>query len=435
MKTIAESKTTHTKNKALWEEAKRLIPGGVNSPVRSFQAVGGTPLFMERGSGSKIYDVEGNVYFDYVMGWGPLILGHAHPEVVEALRKALLKGTTFGAPTEGEVELAKRIQEAMPSLERVRLVNSGTEAAMSALRLARAYTQREKILKFEGCYHGHVDHLLVEAGSGALSFSVPTTSGLPSGVLEKTWVAPYNDLERVEAIFKKDGKNIACVIVEPVAANMGVVLPKSGFLEGLRTITRRYESLLIFDEVITGFRIGKGGAQEHYGITPDLTLLGKIIGGGLPIGAFGGMREMMDLLSPEGPVYQAGTLSGNPISVAGGNATLEILSRQNSYESLEEKGATLETIFKEAFSKKKIRGCVNRIGSLLTPFFGVSSVSTFSDLKKMDKTQYRIFFHECLKRGLYFPPSPFEAAFLSLSHSEQDLEKSGSVMAEVLGHL
>ena len=435
MNSIAESKTTPTKNKALWEEAKRLIPGGVNSPVRSFQAVGGTPLFMEKGSGSKIYDVDGNVYLDYVMSWGPLILGHAHPEVVEVLRKAILKGTTFGAPTEGEVALAGRIQDSMPSLEKVRLVSSGTEAAMAALRLARAYTQREKILKFEGCYHGHVDHLLVEAGSGALSFSVATSSGLPSGVLEKTRVAPYNDLKAVETIFQKEGKHIACVIVEPVAANMGVILPKAGFLEGLRDVTRRYESLLIFDEVITGFRVGKGGVQERYDVTPDLTLLGKIIGGGLPMGAFGGRKEIMDLLSPAGPVYQAGTLSGNPLSVAGGNATLEILSRKNSYASLEEKGAALETIFKEIFSKKKIQGCINRIGSFLTPFFGISSASTFSDLKKMDKTQYRIFFHECLKRGLYFPPSPFEAAFLSLSHSEQDLEKSRSVLAEVLERL
>lgn len=435
MKAVTESGITPTRNKALWEEAKRLIPGGVNSPVRSFQAVGGTPLFMERGSGSKIYDVDGNEYIDYVMSWGPLILGHAHPGVMDALRKALSKGSSFGAPTEGEIELGRRIREAMPSLEKVRLVNSGTEAAMSALRVARAYTKRGKILKFEGCYHGHVDSLLVKAGSGSLSLSVPTSAGLPKEAAEKTLVAPYNDLPSVEKIFKKEGKNIACVIVEPVAANMGVVLPRPGFLEGLRDITRRFESLLIFDEVITGFRVGRGGAQGHYGVIPDLTLLGKVIGGGLPIGAFGGRKEIMNLLSPEGPVYQAGTLSGNTLSVAAGNATLQILSREDPYESLEEKGKALERILREAFSKHRVEGCVNRIGSLLTPFFGAPSVSTFSDLERMDKGKYRIFFHESLKRGLYFPPSPFEAFFLSVQHSLQDFEKSETVLAEAFGRL
>lgn len=432
MKVTIESKVFPTKNKTLWEKARRIIPGGVNSPVRAFQAVGGTPLFMERGSGSKIYDVDGNVYIDYVMSWGPLILGHAHPEVIETVRKRALRGTSFGAPTEEEVVLAQQIQSCMPSLEKVRLVNSGTEAAMSALRLARAYTQKEKILKFEGCYHGHADHLLVGAGSGALSFSVPTSAGLPPGVTEQTLVAPYNDLSAVETVFQKEGDKIACVIVEPVAANMGVVLPKSGFLEGLREITKRYESLLIFDEVITGFRVAQGGAQGHYGVAPDLTLLGKIIGGGLPIGAFGGKKEVMDLLSPEGPVYQAGTLSGNPLSVACGNTTLEILRRKGTYDSLEKKGKQLEEIFRTAFSQRGIRGCVNRIGSLITAFFGVSSVSSFTDLKKMEKARYGIFFQECLKRGLYLPPSPYEALFLSAAHSEQDLEKSSSVIAKAL---
>jgi len=432
MKTIPESKVSLTKNEALWEEAKTLIPGGVNSPVRSFQAVGGIPLFMERGLGSKIYDIDGKEYIDYVMSWGPLILGHANPEVVDALRKTLVKGTSFGAPTEGEVKLSQRIRDFMPSIEKVRLVSSGTEAVMSALRLSRAYTQREKVLKFEGCYHGHVDNLLVAAGSGALSLSVPTSAGLLRGVLEKTRVVPYNDLAAVEAVFQKEGNEIACVIVEPVAANMGVVLPKPGFLEGLREITKRFQSLLIFDEVITGFRVSRGGAQERYGVIPDLTLLGKVIGGGLPTGAFGGKKEILDLLAPEGPVYQAGTLSGNSLSVAAGNRTLEILSRRNTYESLEEKGAFLEDAFRKAFSKKGAKGCVNRVGSLLTPFFGIDSAASFEEVKHLDKREYSFFFHECLKEGLYFPPSPFESSFLSLSHSEGDLERSAEVITKVM---
>lgn len=436
MKTIAESKTSSTtKSNTLWEEARRLMPGGVNSPVRAFQAVGGTPLFIERGFGSKIYDVDENEYIDYVMSWGPLILGHANPELVEALRKTLVKGTSFGAPTEGEVALAQSIREVMPSLEKIRLVNSGTEAVMSALRLARAYTRRKKILKFEGCYHGHVDSLLVGAGSGALNLSVPTSEGLPDGTLVSTRVTSYNDLEKVEAIFKKEKNEIACVIVEPVAANMGVVLPKKGFLKGLREITQRHQSLLIFDEVITGFRVGRGGAQERYGVLPDLTILGKVMGGGLPIGAFGGRKEIMDSLAPEGPVYQAGTLSGNSLSVTGGITVLKILSRKNTYESLEEKGAFLEEAFGDAFSKYHLKGCLNRVGSLFTPFFGISSASTFEEVKHLDKKRYQIFFHECLKRGLYFPPSPFESSFLSLSHTLQDLERTKEILGEVFGRL
>ena len=435
MKIIPVSKLSLTKSERSWEKAKQLIPGGVNSPVRSFKAVGGTPLFMEKGSGSKIYDVDGNDYIDYVMSWGPLILGHANPEVTEVLQKTLLKGTSFGAPTTGEVALAEQIRQEMPSLEKVRFVNSGTEAVMSALRLSRAFTRREKIVKFEGCYHGHVDSLLVGAGSGALSHSVPTSAGLLQGTLNQTIVLPYNDVGAVESLFAKEGNTIAAVIVEPIAANMGVLLPKPGFLESLQKASRRYRSLLIFDEVITGFRVGQGGAQAYYGVIPDLTILGKIIGGGLPIGAFGGRREVMDLLSPEGPVYQAGTLSGNPLSVAAGNATLQILSRENVYDSLEKKGAFLEQAFQDGFSKRGIKGCVNRVGSLLTPFFGISSPSTFHDLEKMDKKRYATFFHESLQRGLYFPPSPFEASFVSLAHSDRDLEKSAEVIQEALGEL
>lgn len=435
MKTIPEPKLSLTKSEKFWERAKQLIPGGVNSPVRSFKAVGGTPLFIERGSGSRITDVDGNDYIDYVMSWGPLILGHANPEVAEDLQKALAQGTTFGAPTEGEVTLAEQIHRFMPSLEKVRLVTSGTEAAMSALRLARAYTRREKIVKFEGCYHGHVDSLLVGAGSGVLSQTVATSAGLPEGVPDKTIVLPYNNLQAVEAAFKKEKNSIAALIVEPIAANMGVVLPRTGFLEGLRKITAGHRSLLIFDEVITGFRVGLGGAQAYYGILPDLTILGKIIGGGLPIGAFGGRKEIMDLLSPEGNVYQAGTLSGNPLSVAAGNATLKILSREGLYGSLERKGAILSEAFQKAFAKKGAQGCVNRIGSLLTPFFGISSASTFREVEKMDQKQYAAFFHASLQRGVYFPPSPFESSFVSLAHSDRDLEKSAEVIQEVLGEI
>jgi len=435
MKATLTSKRSPTKSERLWEEAKSLIPGGVNSPVRSFQAVGGTPLFIDRGFGSKIYDVDGKEYIDYVMSWGPLILGHANAELTDALRKVLMKGTSFGAPTEGEVELAQQLRDFMPSLEKVRLVSSGTEAVMSALRLARAFTRREKILKFEGCYHGHVDSLLVKAGSGALSTGVPTSAGLPSGLVEKTVVAPYNDLSAVRAIFARGGKEIACVIVEPVAGNMGVIPPKSGFLEGLREITKRNGALLIFDEVITGFRVGRGGAQERYGVVPDLTILGKIIGGGLPVGAFGGRKEIMDLLSPEGPVYQAGTLSGNPLSVACGNATLKILSRRNAYEMLEEKGAFLEEVLQKEFTRRKMKGFVSRVGSLFTIFFGVSSATTFRDVENLDKKKYKRFFHESLKHGLYFPPSPFESSFLSLAHSAQDLERTKEVISEVFGRL
>ncbi|MBI4436186.1 MAG: glutamate-1-semialdehyde 2,1-aminomutase [Candidatus Omnitrophica bacterium] len=432
MKATLTLKPSRTKSERLWEEAKSLIPGGVNSPVRSFRAVGGTPLFIDRGFGSKIYDVDGKEYIDYVMSWGPLILGHANAELTDALRKVLMKGTSFGAPTEGEVELAQHIRDFMPSLEKVRLVSSGTEAVMSALRLVRAFTRREKILKFEGCYHGHVDTLLVKAGSGALSTGAPTSAGLPRGLLEKTLIASYNDLSAVQSIFEKEGKEIACVIVEPIAGNMGVIPPRSGFLELLREITKRYNTLLVFDEVITGFRVGLGGAQERYGVTPDLTILGKIIGGGLPIGAFGGRKEIMDLLAPEGPVYQAGTLSGNPLSVACGNTMLKILSRKNTYEVLEEKGASLEEAIQKEFLKRKLKGFVSRVGSLFTLFFGISSAATYQDLETLNKKQYKRFFHECLKRGVYFPPSPFEASFLSLAHSAQDLEKTKEVFSEVL---
>ncbi|MFH1857658.1 MAG: glutamate-1-semialdehyde 2,1-aminomutase [Candidatus Omnitrophota bacterium] len=429
------SKISVSKSELLWKQAKRFVPGGVNSPVRAFRAVGGTPRFIEKAFGSKLCDVDGNVYIDFVMGWGPFILGHAHPDLTETLHKTLLKGTSFGTPTQGEVELAQRIHEAMPALEKIRLVNSGTEAVMTALRLARAYTQREKIVKFEGCYHGHTDALLVGAGSGSLSLSIPTSAGIPKEVLTKTVVLPYNDLTAIRDLFQKEGGEIACVIVEPVAANMGVIPPKPGFLERLRALTMRYRSLLIFDEVITGFRVAHGGAQVRYGVVPDLTTLGKIIGGGLPIGAVGGKRSIVDLLAPEGPVYQAGTLSGNSLSVAGGNKVLQILERKRTYQTLEEKGAFLEAAFRKAFSQKGIPGCVNRVGSLLSPFFGVTSVWSFGDLRTMDKKAYKRFFHGSLEKGLYFPPSPYEASFLSLAHSDCDLKKSAAVIAEVIGTL
>jgi len=435
MKTVTHSTSQPKKNKTLWEEAKRRIPGGVNSPVRAFQAVGGTPLFMARGAGSKIYDVEGNAYIDYVMSWGPLILGHQHPVVQQKLQEALSQGTSFGAPTEGEVRLAEKIQGAMPHLEKIRLVNSGTEAVMTALRLARGYTGRDLIIKFEGCYHGHVDALLVKAGSGVLTHAVPDSAGVSASVSQTIRLAPFNDLEAVKTLFQKEGKQIAGIIVEPIPANMGVIPPQEGFLAGLRQLSKEYDCLLIFDEVLTGFRVGWGGATARVGVLPDLTTLGKIIGGGLPIGAVGGKDEIMSQLSPEGPVYQAGTLSGNPLSVAGGLATLDVLSQEGTYQRLEEKGAFLESAFQKAFSKYGITGCVHRIGSLLTPFLGVRVVSSFQDVQQVNRKKFSVFFHGALQEKLYFPPSPFEASFVSLSHTVEDLQETEQGVLRVLKDL
>lgn len=407
---------------ALYEDAVRYIPGGVNSPVRAFKAVGLNPPFICRGEGALIYDADGNEYIDYVGSWGPLILGHRHPAVMAALQRCLEDGTSFGAPTELETVLAKMIVEAVPSIEMVRLVNSGTEAAMSALRLARGYTGRDKIVKFAGCYHGHADFLLIKAGSGALTMGVPTSPGVPAGTAKDTIVAPYNDLDTLRSIFEQEGWHIAAVIVEPVAGNMGVVLPASGFLAGLRELTAAYGSLLIFDEVMTGFRLAYGGAQELYGINPDLTCLGKVIGGGLPVGAYGGEKEIMLHVAPAGPVYQAGTLSGNPLAVSGGIATLEELRRPGVYEELELKSARLADGLAEAAREAGVEVYCTRAGSMLCVFFTGAAVVDYGTACTADTGRYALFFKSMLEQGIYLAPSQFEAMFVSLAHTDEQID-------------
>jgi glutamate-1-semialdehyde 2,1-aminomutase len=408
----------------LFRQAQRLLPGGVSSPVRAFKAVGGDPLFITRAQGSKLYDVDSNEYIDYVGSWGPLILGHAHPLVVEALKKAVERGTSYGAPTELEIELAQLITTAMPSIEMVRFVSSGTEAAMSVLRLARAYTKREVIIKFDGCYHGHADFLLVKAGSGVATLGLPDSAGVPQGSTRDTLVAPYNDLEVVETLFEECAEGVAAVIVEPIAGNMGVVPPKPGFLEDLRAITRKHGALLIFDEVITGFRVAYGGAQALYGIEPDLTCLGKIIGGGLPVGAYGGRREIMERIAPLGSVYQAGTLAGNPLAMTAGIVTLKALQASGTYERLEALSAELAQGLLEWAKQMGIVVQLNRAGSLFTLFFGEGEVWDYASAKRTDTGRYARYFHGMLNQGLYLPPSPFEACFVSLAHTEVDIERT-----------
>jgi glutamate-1-semialdehyde 2,1-aminomutase len=410
------------KSKELLREAQHYLPGGVDSPVRAFKAVGGTPPFISSGKGSKIYDTDGNEFIDYVCSWGPLILGHCHPRIVEALQKAVEKGTSFGAPTELEITLARMISAAMPSIEMLRFVNSGTEATMSALRLARAYTNRDKIIKFDGGYHGHSDGLLVKAGSGAATLGIPDSPGIPSGYASNTLTAPYNDAKAVEQLFEQYPKDIAAVIVEPVAANMGVVPPQPGFLESLHIITKQSGSLLVFDEVITGFRVAYGGAQTLYGIKPDLTCLGKIIGGGLPVGAYGGKREIMKMMAPIGPVYQAGTLSGNPIAMTAGIETLKLLSQPGVYKRLENKAAILEKGISDAITINGVNMSISRVASLLTVFFNSKHVIDYEIAKKSDSMLFARFFHNLLNGGIYWPPSQFEAAFISLSHTDKDIQ-------------
>ncbi len=409
------------KSQALFKEAQRYLPGGVNSPVRAFQAVGGDPLFISKGTGSRIYDADGASYIDYVCSWGPLILGHAHPQVVAALKEAAARGTSFGAPTALEVELARALVEVVPSLELVRLVNSGTEAAASALRLARAYTGRPLIVKFVGCYHGHVDSLLIKAGSGVGTLGLPDSPGVTLGTARDTLVLPYNDLVPVQEAFAARGGEIAAVILEPVAANMGVVLPRPGFLEGLRELTAHAGALLIFDEVITGFRLGLGGAQAYYGVIPDLTILGKIIGGGLPVGAYGGRREIMELVAPLGPVYQAGTLSGNPLASAAGLATLDVLRQPGIYNRLAERGKELREGLARLAAAVGVPVKVQGLASLFTVFFTEEEVWDYELAASCDRQRFRQFFHLLLQNGVYFPPSPLEACFLSLAHTAEDL--------------
>lgn len=411
--------------KKLFEEAKRYIPGGVNSPVRAFNTVGGTPPFIKKGKGAKIWDEEGKDYLDYCMSWGALILGHSHPEVVKKVKERVERGTSFGTPTKLETELAKEICKASPSIEQVRLVNSGTEACMSAIRLARGYTGGTKIIKFSGCYHGHSDYLLVQAGSGAMTFGVPNSLGVPEDFTKHTFVLPYNNLTLVEKIVKKHPRAIACIIVEPVAGNMGVVPPREDFLKGLREICDHYRIVLIFDEIITGFRVSFGGAQEIYKVKPDLTCLGKIMGGGLPIGALGGKKEIMENLSPQGGVYQAGTLAGNPVSVTCGLETLKILSRKGTYDLLEKKSKFLVQGMEEKIKKWGIKAVINRVGSMFTLFFTLEKeVYDYETASRSNTKYYACFFHEMLKQGIYFPPSQFEASFISLAHRTEDMEKT-----------
>ena len=411
-------------SQAAFERAKAVIPGGVNSPVRAFGGVDRGPLFIASASGATITDLDGNRYLDYVGSWGPMILGHAHPEVIEAVRLAATRSTSYDAPTEGETELAERIVAAIESIEKVRLVSSGTEAVMTAIRLARAYTRRDLVVKMIGCYHGHSDGMLVSAGSGLAEHSIPASAGVPGGVAEQTIAVPYNNLEAVQQAFTNFPDRIAAVIVEPVAANIGVVPPAEGYLAGLRQLCDQTGAVLIFDEVITGFRIAYGGAQERYRIRADLTCLGKIVGGGLPAAAVGGHRQIMDMLAPLGPVYQAGTLSGNPLAVAAANKTLEILSRTDTYRTLENKGAALEAGLNAAAIKADVPLTVNRVGSILSGFFTDRPVSCFEDVQATDIARFKRFFAEMLNQGIYLAPSAYEAMFISLAHTEQDIDKT-----------
>jgi glutamate-1-semialdehyde 2,1-aminomutase len=419
-------------SEGLFKAAQEIIPGGVNSPVRAWQAVGMSPRMIVKGEGARVRDADGNAYLDFVGSWGPLILGHAHPQVVAAVQEAASRGTSFGAPTPGEVELAQILVAAVPSLEMVRLVNSGTEACMSVLRLARGATGRGRVIKFDGCYHGHADSFLVSAGSGVLTQAIPGSPGVPPEIAALTLSLPYNDLEAVRRAAGKFRGEIAAIIVEPVAGNMGVVLPQAGFLQGLREICDLEGILLIFDEVITGFRVAWGGAQARYGVTPDLTCLGKIMGGGLPVGAYGGRRELMSQMAPSGPIYQAGTLSGNPVAVAAGLATLKALKQPGVYETLEERGAWLTEELKEAAARRKVHLTVNRVGSMLTLFFTDSPVTNLAEAKKSDLERFRRFFQGMLAAGVYLPPSQFEALFISLAHRSEDLEAAVAAAAKVL---
>lgn len=416
------AKMNTSRSHQLFQEAKQYLPGGVDSPVRAFAAVGGEPLFISHGKGSKIYDADGNEFIDYVCSWGALVLGHAHPDVVAALKSALDKGTSFGASTELETVLAKLIIGAMPWIEMMRFVNSGTEATMSAQRLARAFTQRDKVIKFSGGYHGHADGLLVRAGSGLATLGIPDSPGVPQSYARDTLVAPYNDLSAVERLFETFPKEIAAIIVEPVAANMGVVPPRPGFLEGLRQLSRDFSALLIFDEVITGFRISYGGATAVFGVVPDLVCLGKIIGGGLPVGAYGGRREIMEMLAPLGPVYQAGTLSGNPLAMTAGIETLRLLAEPGAYQQLEERGAFLAQGIREAAQRTNTTLRINRVGSAMTVFFASRDVVDYSTAQSADTSLYASYFHQMQERGVYLTPSQFEASFISLAHTEEDIK-------------
>ena len=420
------------RSQKLFEDACRLFPGGVNSPVRAFQAVGGSPPFAKRGKGSRIWDEDGNEYIDYLASWGPLVLGHAHPEIVQAVCSAVESGTSFGAPTEMESKLAQLVKDAFPSIEMLRMVNSGTEAGMSALRVARAFTGRDLIVKFEGCYHGHSDGLLVKAGSGALTFGIPDSKGVPADYAKLTLTLPFNNLDAAKALLQSKGEEIAAVIVEPIAANCGVIPPAPGFLEGLRKETKTVGALLIFDEVITGFRVARGGAQEMYGVKPDLTCLGKILGGGFPAGAYGGRRDVMEWVAPQGPVYQAGTLSGNPLAMTAGIITLEKLRMDGAYELLEDRSSQLEVELRSAFDDCEMEVTLNRVGSLFCGFFTGKPINDLPSAKQADTDRYAKYFHAMLKEGVNLAPSQFEAGFVSLAHTEEDVALTGAATRRVL---
>ena len=418
---------THAKSEAAFQRAQQVIPGGVNSPVRAFRGVGGTPPFIARGEGSHIFDIDGNEYIDYVGSWGPLLLGHRHPAIVEAVREALETGTSFGAPTEREIDLAEAIREAVPSMEMVRLVNSGTEATMSAIRVARGFTGRDLTVKFEGCYHGHVDSLLVKAGSGLATLGIADTQGVPKGFTDTTVALPFNSVDAVEAAFRAHGDRIAAVIVEPVVGNMGCVPPLPGFLEALREITARYSALLILDEVMTGFRVAYGGAQARFGIRPDMTTLGKVIGGGLPIGAYGGRADIMSRVAPVGPVYQAGTLSGNPLAVAAGLAMLRYLkAHPEVYSELETKSAAIAGAAPAGIT-------VNRVGAMFTWFFTDQPVTDWDSAKRADTAKFATFHRQMLEQGIYLPPSQFEAAFVSAAHTDEDIRRTQEAARRAFG--
>ena len=419
-----------TRSEELFERAKGVIPGGVSSPVRAFKAVGGSPLFVARAEGARFWDADGRAFVDYVGSWGPMILGHAHPAVIEAVREAALRGTSYGAPCALEVELAERVVRHLPSVEKVRFVSSGTEATMSALRVARGFTGRRKILKFDGCYHGHADSLLVAAGSGVATLGIPGSPGVPEGTVADTLVVPFNDVAAVEAVVCAHGSDLAAVIVEPVCGNMGTVAPRPGYLEALREITRRNGTVLVFDEVMTGFRLALGGAQQLYGITPDMTCLGKILGGGLPAAAYGGRRDIMATVAPEGPVYQAGTLSGNPLAMAAGAVLLDLLTMPGTYEALEARSARLEEGLRRAAREAGATVTVNRVGSMITVFFCAGPVTDYATAKASDTKRFARFFHAMLDRGVYLPPAQFEAAFVSLAHGEAEIDATVAAAAE-----
>ena len=429
---------SRAKSSQLFADAQRIIPGGVNSPVRAFRAVGGHPLFIAKAAGAYIWDVDDNKYIELINSWGPMVLGHTHPAVVEAIQKAAVDGFSFGTPTAREVEIAELIISMVPSAEKVRMVNSGTEATMSAVRLARGYTGRTKIIKFDGCYHGHADSFLIAAGSGAATFGVPDSPGVPEGLARETLVAPYNNLEAVEALFLANPKQIAALIVEPVAGNMGLVAPAKDFLHGIRTLCDTHGALLIFDEVMSGFRLAPGGAQELYGIQPDLTTLGKIIGGGLPVGAYAGRKEIMDYVSPAGPVYQAGTLSGNPLAMAAGLATLHMLAdkKDEIYPELERQGAAFEAALRQAATMVGKNYTINRVGSMFTLFFTDEPVTDFASAKKSDLSAFARFFQGMLRRGVYLAPSQYEALFCSIAPSADDhqhfIQAAAEAMAEAV---